>query len=280
MSSISSYRTNERLPGGDVNTVMLTYGTKDKQQIQNLRCDIVSCRFLYVDREGTVDLAAPFSGDITLAAGKRIFLSDGLEAKPYLTFSNAPSTGIWLSDGPAINVSIDGQQTSKFTNVGITSDSITTNNITTSSGDLSLNPSGPNIDFNGKNLLNVGTVTLNPFVYEVLSVPNITSTSLTVFTVLSIGSLVNQSQHIRLRIVGSNATTLQTYTYTASVRLKNLAGTITSQLYDITRSFESSLSGVVITLTSSGNNILVRVSPGTTNTIRWVAVANLVVQSF
>lgn len=280
MSSIATYVGNERLKGGDVNSVMITYGAKNQEKIQNLRCDIVSCKFLYVDREGSVDFAAPFVGDITLAAGKRIFLNDGTTGEPSLTFANAPTTGISLSGGSSINVSIAGVQTSQFTNAGLTTDSLTTQTITTTSGDLSLNPSGPNIDFNGKNLLNVGTITLNPYVYDVISIPNITSSSLTVFSILTIGTMTNQTQLIKLRIVGANATTNQVYTYNASIRVKNLSGTVSSILYDITRSFESSLSAVVVSLSTSGSNLLIRVAPGTTNTIKWVAVANLVVQSF
>lgn len=113
----------------------------------------ISTTHIYCTGDAIIQGAFP----VVIKALNGITLQQGSISNPSLNFAGDSSTGIY-SNGPGeISFSTNGINSMNATSTAI----VINQPITTTSGDLVLNPAGGNINFSGKTLINAGGVTVH-----------------------------------------------------------------------------------------------------------------------
>ncbi len=270
--------TNDLL---DLNRIIIVYDELGNKKIQNLVGDIVSAGTLHVSGNamfnGNVDFSKGFSSDITLNAGTTLNLSDGSSIKPSINFGTG-ATKLYTN---GTNLTIEnGVQSTLINSNGLTTQAIYSNTISTTSGDLSLAPIGANINFNNKNLLNVGSIIVNPYAYKIIAPNTVTTSSPGFSTLFVINTSAQQALYAEVKLIAANINNSKSGTITVSVKIQNIGGVVTYVAFNKISSLDTGLTSATNDFQVSGSNVNVRVNAGTGNTVNWFGTADVIVQDF
>lgn len=197
---------------------------------------------------------------------------DGNPAAPGINFSSDLTSGIYRTPS-AVGLTHNGVSVAEFGN------NLSINGpISTPSGDLILNPTGNNIDFSGKNLVNFGTIVANPNRFDVVGT-TVTTTDNTPVSALNI-TLDNAGYLCQLDVVGSSDIQVSVY-FSVILSITNYPTAVIPN-YKILKKIEdipAGLTGADISIMSNHNQIQIMVT-GTSNTIKWLAGCTLTRQLF
>src|SRR5882762_4082454 len=117
--------------------------------VPNINCADLRCTRLWIN--GVMGLG----GSGTFA--------DGTVSLPGIAFTNELSTGIYRPATGKLGFTGVGVSLGTWNSAGLALGTP----LTTTAGDLIINPVGSNVDFSGKTLVNVGGISSNPNRYEV-----------------------------------------------------------------------------------------------------------------
>lgn len=260
------------LTPAEIASIYATSTKSGDRQVNGIAVHRVSCAILYVD--SSVFLKAPFNTVIVANAG--ISLADGSLNAPSIRFSSDPTLGLFRSAPGVITFTNGGIPTAELSPTSL---AIANELTTLGGGDLSLNPAGPNIDFNGKNLINVGSTTSNPNKYEFSSVAHVTTSDDTPTAIAVIPTSTNASYSI---ICQASCVSTVDNTSTGAFRLffkaKNIGGTVTiDNVATILDSIlDNPINTALIEAVASGTNININGIGLAGITIRWYAGGEVV----
>jgi hypothetical protein len=275
------YVSNRETPGGDVNNIAIVYSNSigGQQRIQNLSADVMSCKYFTIEPGGAVSIPGITSGNVIIGDGFSLSLPNGASDNLAAKFTTSPNTGIYLSTG--INIQYNGNPAINITDTNTTiSNNLIVPQIITNSGNLSLNPNGPAIDFNGKNLINVGGIQPNPYAYKIIAPATIITSSATNYTLLSIGISPNTGMQVNVNIIGIDSTAISSISFSQTLKIMNNAGTITYLTFDKITAEDPSLFNATLSYTPASNALLVQINPGISTTTKWFGTADVILQAF
>lgn len=126
--------------------------------------------------------------------------------------------------------------------------------LTSASGNLSISSASGTINLNGAALINVGSITLGNQKHIEGSRVVISGASSSIL--LTVPTTSNNSYSVYLTINAVNDSNFtDSYVYTAMIRLKNVSGTLTRNIYGVQVSCDNSLTGIAISTAFSGTNM-------------------------
>jgi hypothetical protein len=258
--------------------VVQTYGTSapaGSSQINSSSVPLVSTERVHCSGDAYV-----YGSFRTLVqATKGITAPDGTVIAPSIAFAADPSTGMWRSGTGQIGFSSVGVQSL----IVSTSALETSAPITTPGGqNLVLEPSGPNIDCTGHNLINVGSIPTNPNYYQVIAPSVLTTTTATPAAIYNVSTMSNYGYTLRTDIVAVDDTDS---TSTASIFItgaaKNIGGTVTvSANVTYGTSIDADLAGVSVSHVVSGTTIAVTATGLASTTIKWFGATTVCQTAF
>ena len=154
--------------------------------------------------------------------------------------------------------------------------------VTTPPGEnLVLNPSGPSVDFSGKNIVNVGSVTTDPN-YETIVAPAVESTNPVPIIGATLPTTADVAYTIRAEVAMVNVTdNTSTGSFVAMTRGKNIGGTVTvvQPYVSITASKDIPVQPAQISFGVSGTEIVLNIT-GTSDLLRWKIALTVTKQEF
>lgn len=183
--------------------------------------------------------------------GGMVGLDDGANTAPSLYFLNETQLGLYRPSAGTLawTNGLDPIATA-------TIDSFAVNHELSTAGgnDLSINPGGPNVDFNGKNLINVGAVLTSPNYFQVVSAVPVSTPDATPTPVLDINTITDAAYTAQCTITGIS---LVDNSSTASISIvasfKNIGGTVTVAAPKVVSVIaDPALLGVYANITSTG----------------------------
>lgn len=203
---------------------------------------------------------------------------DGTAARPSITFTSDTTTGIYYSP-TSVNFTASGV---KKMSVGPTSVNFSTQLTTDGGADLVLNPSGSNVDFSGKNLINYAGISQNANRYDVIAPATVTTLDATPAVLYNIPTVINSAYLLSTDVVATNITDGSSIaTFTLNSMIKNIAGVITiTPPLNVTTSTNVTLDGATIDHLSSGANITVTITGKLATTIKWFGATLVTRQLF
>jgi hypothetical protein len=189
---------------------------------------------------------------------------NGSAVSPSVSFVGDPTSGYYLASPGVLGISSGGNSVAAFGPTGLTS----------VSGDLVINSASSNIDFSGKNLVNVGGIAVSDNAYDVIAPTQITTTNTTPTILITI-PLAAAAYTITTYVTATTLTNAMGG-YTSSVVVKNVGGVVTiGNQIAVANSIEADLNGSSINYTSSGTNLLVQVI-GISGTVKWFGASKIV----
>ena len=201
---------------------------------------------------------------------------DGTITNPSIAFTNEPDLGFArLPTGELIIVK-GGVIVASFDPVGLTIEAITS-----ATGDLLISAAGNNIDFDGKNLINVGSITSAAFFYDVVSTVIVTTTTAVPTLIIMVGTILNTGYELRIVVSAVDVTDgTSTATFSRKLKAKNISGVVTiSVATDVIATRDVALAATNISLTVSGANVNIN-AIGTLDTIKWSAACEVLKTPF
>jgi hypothetical protein len=192
--------------------------------------------------------------------------ADGSVGAPSITFTNDTDTGFYRPSAGAIGVSGSGANLLTISSAGLETDVP----ITTSAGNLVLNPAGSSVDFSGKTLVNVGGISTNPNRYEVIGTDT-TTTDATPTVILTV-PLAAAGYNITIDVVYVTGTSVATLNLV--VQAKNTGAATATALTTYIRE-DAPLTSASATASASGTNVIVTAVGIAATTIKWQAVATV-----
>lgn len=201
------------------------------------------------------------------AAGiEGLTFNNGTALAPTLAFAGDTSSGYYLAAPALLGVSISGAPVAAFS----------TNGLTSIGGDLKISSATTNIDFNGKNLINVGGIATNPNSYEVLPGAQVVTTNNTQTTLITMPTVSNAMYTIVATVTAAESGGAMG-SFQLSIVVKNIAGVITlGSAYNRDKSIDALLSTCNILYSSSSSNILLNVIGVNAATIKWFGSLRIV----
>ncbi len=195
-------------------------------------------------------------------------LNDGSLLTPSLYFLNETELGLYR---PADGVLAFTDGVVPIATASAATFSVNQEISTEGGNDLSIRPGGPNVDFNGKNLINIGAIITNPNYFQIVSAAPVTTPDATPTSIASFTTDTDCVYTIRADISGIS---LVDSTSAASISLfasgKNIGGTVTVAASALTTTIvDPALTGVGAGLTVSGTDIQLSVVGLAGITIRW-----------
>lgn len=201
-------------------SIYATSAPGGKPQINGVTAPRLATDILYV--EDCIITDAPFKRPINAVSG--IILPDGTITAPAITFATEPNTGLYKNAPGEVTFVTAGTPSLRAT----TTTTTTAPELTTFGGaSLSINPAGPDIDFNGKNLVNVGAIVTDPNKIPISSGTPVDTVDDTPTTIATLTTDTNASYSFDMVI--SCISTFDNSS-SASIRMfakgKNIAGTV------------------------------------------------------
>jgi hypothetical protein len=212
-------------------------------------------------------------------ATKGVLIPNGTLQNPSIQFINSPSSGLYKSGGN-ISIASGGTTVAQFSpsvaqihapNLSVAS------TITTPSGDLILQPAGSNIDIAGRNLVNVGSVIVNPNKYEITPASGIITVGQVQGVVVDILTLQNTVYLLCTNVVCTTQTG-DSATFTVNAKCKNLNGVISLVNAVSTTIIDPALNGVAVDYTIVGGSVHVVCSGISLQTIQWFGSTSILRQ--
>lgn len=244
-------------------------------QLNGVTAPRLAGKVLYIEDEAIVP--APFTK--TIIATEGVLLPNGSQSDPPLAFIDEFATGLFKKAPGEVAITVGN-----IIGLCVSQTTVTVApTITTFGGtNLSINPGGPDIDFNGKNLVNVGAVVSDPNKIPFSSGTPVTTLTDTPTTVATIATTADNAYSIDAVI--SCISTLDNDS-TASIKLfgkgKNIAGTVSvsSGANHVIRIADPPLQGAGVPLVSatigvSGTNLVVQVIGINGVSLRWYATGD------
>lgn len=213
------------------------------------------------------------------STGAQVTVPSGTLTTPSLSFNSNPGLGFYQSAPNTVSVvsngvsAVDISDTGVAFNVPVTfsGGSMPTLNVDeiTSTGDLSINPAGANIDFNGKNLLNVGGIVLNQYKYTAAGTVTVTTNN-TPTDLYLLGIDTNSVMYFTYTVIGANPVNGDAIVYSADIHATNIANTVT-----LNYQWVSKRAGVLNTTASvahsvTGTSIKFTVTGLAATTMKWM----------
>lgn len=263
----------------EINKILITKVSGGKVIVLGIKAPHISAQTAYVqdsiNLQGKVNIAQGFLGSSSLP--------DGNENEPSLAFKSNPTIGI-CKNYNGISIVSGGASLMDVNNSGVSFhvpinfDNLKVNQISTTTGDLIINPAGANIDFQGKNLINVGSVTSNVNYYTI-SQTNIVTVNNSPTIIFSIPVNNNSTGAINYDIInGDNAN--NTGNYTGNVRYKNISGVVGISLsYNTGKFVDPLLDNTFIAIGVVTNNIVFYANGLLNTNIKWSGIANVNTQT-
>jgi len=216
---------------------------------------------LYLADPGDVYIYGNVLTPLNLSAG--VSFGDGSAANPTIAFSSDKTSGYYLNAINQLGVSVNGTAVAAFGLTGLTS----------IGRDLVINSATSNIDFSGKNIVNVGNYQPNPNWYDVTG--NQVSTTNTVpTTILTIPTQTGSVYTISSTVSASEATG-GSGSYLLALRAQNIAGLLTlSSNINYTTSLTSGISATSVTASVSGTSVILQ-AVGIAGNMKWFATASV-----
>jgi hypothetical protein len=227
----------------------------------------LSCDSLYVS--GDMYLYGSVQTPLNLAAGVSGFeFNNGSASAPTVSFVGDPTSGFYLASTGNIGVSSGGVATAAFGPTGLTS---------LGGADLVINSSSSNVNFSGKNLINVGSISSNPNWFDSAPMTQVVTTDATPTTLLSIPTATGAAYTLQAEVTAANSTSGTCGSFFASSRAWNVGGTLQiSSQYNTITSLDASLASASIAYGTSGTNITLVVTGVVSNTVKWFGVVRVV----
>lgn len=201
-------------------------------------------------------------------------LADGTQLAPSLYFVTEPELGIWK---PAVGTIGLTDGVNPIAEASASSFRVNNELGTLGGNNLSINPGGPNVDFNGKNLINVGAIILNPNYFQAISpVPVVTPNAAPV-ALINVVTTTDHAYTIRAEITGIS---IVDNTSVAGISIlavfKNIGGTVTALVPKLTTTIsDAPLNGATATVIVSGATASVAVIGIAGVNIKWFAGGNV-----
>lgn len=249
--------------------ILNTYGTsspKNNAQINSIIVPKVSTKTFVCSGDAYI------GGNLQtiLKTTQPVVFVQGSQQDPSMTFVNT-SNGFYYND------------TVEYIGVTINNNTVLTLGdpirvgapISTISGDLILNPTGNNIDFSGKNLINYGSITSNPNRFDVIGV-NVITTSAVPTNILNI-ALNLAAYTVQLDVVATSGVNSTIFSFIIFAR--NPTG---MPNYTVIKKYEElipSMLNVNVSFAVSSNMLHV-VGIGNSDTINWLAGSTLTRQLY
>lgn len=213
-------------------------------------------------------------GRVIAGGGGRSGLPDGTELQPSLYFINEPELGLWRPSSGVIGLT-DGLN--PIANASATTFSVNNELSTIGGNDLSILPGGPNVNFNGKNLINVGAIIVNPNYFQAITDTPITTSDATPTGIIDIATTSDAAYTVRTEISGISVTDSNSVcSITMFASFKNIGGTVsalTPKLQSVIT--DAPLAGVSASLIVSGITVQVAVIGLAGTNIRWSGGSNV-----
>ncbi len=213
-----------------------------------------------------------------LRSEKGIQFADGTSSMPIITFESDTNTGFYRAGDGRVGMTSDGTVAMVMGGGAIQ----VHQPITTNSGDLTINPAGNNVDFSGKNLINVGNIASNTNRYEVIT-PAIVTTNDNVDTLLYNISMTNNSTYLINTDVTCTSTTDMSSSAVFKIlcKAKNLGGVVSvNAILESNYAIDNPLNGIVVNHSASGTNVAVNVTGLAATTIKWFGASVITRQLF
>jgi hypothetical protein len=248
-------------------------GPDGRSVINSVKPSVLSRDTLYVHKNlyvyGPISPAPSFD---TLS------LSNGTSGGPSLSFISNSSTGIYYDPSTSgVGISSNG-----ITQLLVGSTSIQVNEpITTSSGNLVLNPSGASIDFTGHTLINVAGISTNPNFYQIIAPSTVQTTDSTPTTIYDIPTVTNATYTIQTSIALTDETdSTSSGSFIINTKVKNIGGTLTIISIDSTEALDTSIASSTVSFITSGVNVNVTANGVSAITIKWFGASTITRQLF
>lgn len=217
-------------------------------------CTDLRCTNLWVD-----SIKTPVTGGGTF--------SDGTVLLPGIAFTDQLSTGIYRPGSGQVGISGSGTSIVLFSSGGI---ELQSGAVTTSAGDLVINPAGSNVDFSGKNLINVGGIFTNPNRYEVIGaqVTTLDATPTVILTIPTVSAAYTALVDVAVASGTSSGS------YSVRLQIKN-TGVATVNTMSIDRRFDAPINAAVLTVNTSGTDVRIIATGIAVTTIKWFSAATV-----
>lgn len=209
----------------------------------------------------------------------RLLVGNGTLDAPALAFASEPSLGLFRSAPRTVSIVSGGVRAMDITDAGVafnvpvtfSGGSMPSLNVDTitSNGDLSINPAGANVDFNGKNLLNIGGIATNQYKYTAAGLPVSTADD-TPTAVYSLGIDTNTVMYFTYTVMGANVTTGAALIYSSEMHVTNIADIVTINYQWVTKRSGALTGQVSVDAAVDGTSIAFTVigQPGTN--MKWI----------
>jgi len=190
-----------------------------------------------------------------------------------ISFTPNVITGLYYT-GNGVGVAVNGSNVAEFVSTGLS----VNNEISTPGGaDLSLNPSGPNIDCNGKTLINVSGLSANANKYDILVSSPITVVGATTSTlaVANTSAGFNYIAEVTCNIADiTNNSSMGVLRATCS--FKNIGGVVSiNNILNIITELDATLVGCAISFAVSGQNVNIRITGVAGRTTKWMGTPTI-----
>lgn len=248
----------------------VTHANPQEQKITGMRVGTLSARDLYVD--GNIWLVGVLQTPLNVTSG--IAFPDGSLPAPSIAFTNDLSSGFFRNLTAGFNAASGGTLLATFNPTAVQFGVP----ISTTSGNLVINPAGASVDFSGKTLINVGGISTNPDHYDIYGAA-ITTTDATPVTVITIPTVTNSVWLINARVLAANSVSLaDTASFTFRFRISNESGNMSSTIIDYERAVDTPLTTptlIGIDAHIIGANVEIKVTGQVSTTIKWNGVATV-----
>ncbi len=192
---------------------------------------------------------------------------DGTALAPGVAFTAEPSTGMYRPGNGQVAFSGAGVNLATLSSAGLL---LNAGVISTTSGDLILNPAGSNVDFSGKTLTNVGGISSDPNRYEVIG-PQVTTVDATPTIIFTIPTVAAAYTALVDLAVASG-----TSSGSCSVRLqiKNTGVAIVNVMSQDKR-FDAAIVAATLLVSATGANVNLTATGIAATVMKWKVAATV-----
>lgn len=246
------------------------FGTRivgERREIISSRAPLGAFESLYIS--GRAQFDGPIAGRFQIQ--DTLVLPRGTTSAPSIAYIGDLDTGIY-SPGPG--------------EVGFTANGITTvvsqpgavqfsAPITTSAGDLVLNPAGGAVDFSGKAIINFSGFFSNPNYYDVVASAAVNTIGAVTADILTIGTVTNAAYNITAYVPCLTLDGVSRGAFTVVLSAKNVGGTVSVSTVQSNVARDTPIVTATVTFPVVGTDIIMRANGIVGQSIRWFGAAKI-----